>query len=256
MFGFLHTLRFEAVPDAAPLGPAGEPDTGTGGDPLQTLVDETFGEQQQPEAPPQGGEPDLAATVQEQQRIIDGMYGYLEQLDARFNAPPQVEPQAPEAPQWDPLDPNAVGQYLTHTFGQMLDERLGAMQPLLDSFGEQQGEQVANRHFDSIAATIGEFDREVALDRALYLTEVAGIPGAQALEYAARETQARDAEIARAAVAAYETRMQNGPLSVDGEAAATGNGAERIEPLPRGKEAYREQARRSLEARTHLRAVS
>lgn len=263
MLRFLSSLRFETVEGAAPLGPVGEP-VGSS-EPVPSELEQALGEldpidDEEGMAP--AGEQGLtleglAQALAQSQSQVSEMYEYLVQQNERLNTPPPP-PDAPvEPPRWDPLDPQSVGEYLSHHFGGMLDERFAPLMPLLETFAESQGEQVANQQFDQIEKQIGPFDRKQALDRALWMIESASIPPDQAVQYAAQEQRAFEQKIAQDAITAYEARVA-GALDADGDVPAVGAGAERDEPLPSGRgqsrSAYREQGRRSL-ARMNLRAV-
>jgi hypothetical protein len=258
-----HTLRFEAAPDVAPLGPTGEvtPDTGDTGQ-VPNELEAALGELGDVGGQPEGDQADLtleglAHALAERDEILGEMYEYLVQQREAFQTPPAVADTPPEPPRWDPMDPEGVGNYLNHTFGQMLDERLAPLMPLMETFAESQGEQVANQQFDQIEQQIGAFDRAQALDRALWMIESASIPPQQAIQYAAQEQRQFEEKIRQEAVAAYEQRVA-GALGAEGDIPAGGAGAERDEPLPYGRgnsrQVYREAARRSL-ARQNLRAV-
>lgn len=257
----LHTLLFEAVPDVAPVGPAGGYDGGDEptGEVVPNELEAVLGDLG-------GGEPEptgdltldgLAQENAQMREVVQEMYDYLVDQRQRFEAPPPAPEAEPEPPRWDPYNPEAVGDYLNHTFGQMLDERLSPLMPLMETFAESQGEQVANQQFDAIEQQIGPFDRAQALDRALWMIESANVPPQQAIQYAAHEQRQFEERIRADAIAAYEQRVA-GALGAEGDVPAGGAGAERDEPLPYGRgnsrQVYRESARRSM-ARMNLRAV-
>lgn len=117
----------------------------------------------------------------------DALNGFLEQFagDDEPQGPPELDPFADDfAAQLQARD-----EWLTQQFESKLNERLGAVQPVVDQHYEAQGQEIIQAKFAEWAPTLGSFDHEAA-ERASYgfLREVNGDPEAalrKGAEYAA-----------------------------------------------------------------------
>lgn len=112
--------------------------------------------------------------------------------------PEQPAPDPNAGPEWDPLDPDSVRNFIQHEARQlsesMFQERVGPFEHVLGTVAEQQGEQIARNEFETIEKELGSFNH----DQALTITQgliSAGVEPLQAVQVAAQRQHAFEAEL-------------------------------------------------------------
>jgi hypothetical protein len=155
--------------------------------------------------------PDWGSTLGDHvQQLAGGMnelYGLLEQ-----QRQPEVPSNEPQAPEWDPLDPDSVRNFVRHEAQQLADqmyqERIGPYEHVLGSAAEEQGRQIAVGEFERIERDLGKFDHDQALLHTQSLI-TAGVEPLQAVEAAAQRQHAFEAQLKEQWAAEQQTHLNS-----------------------------------------------
>lgn len=162
----------------------------------------------------------------------------------------QQTQQTPDLPEWDPFNREAVMAHMASTFGpafQQLSERFAPALETSQEFQAQRGEAEANTVLDALGDELEnkDFDREQTIQSAAALMNREGLDPEEALRTAAQRQIEFETRIEQRGVEKFKQAAQNMGDQVVQPAGGNGAAAE-VEVLPRGPEAYRIQARKTL----------
>lgn len=233
-----HTIHFDPD-DAPPADPA---------DPTPPF---------QPAAPDPPADPPAAwQPTQDEIRALaaEGSRAALEELLTSLPPDPQAAPQPPgneppAAAAFDPYDPQSFEPAVAGILGRVLQEELQPIRGMVDSIAQRELLAASREYLGTLKSNpdIGDgFDEARALALgSVYMGQ--GLAPEEALTRAAQEDKQYRDTIGQQAVQAYIDAAKNLP---NGDPPANpGSGELELEPL-RGRQAYDQQARRTMERLT------
>jgi hypothetical protein len=171
---------------------------------------------------------------------------YLQQMQ-QYNQQPQGFDQQ-QGQDIDPFDPSSVQGYIQRQIQegmqQALAQQLGPYQPMLNSFANEQGEQLARQELATIKTTVGDFDQDTAFLIAAGSIEQGNDPSV-ALRQAAQFSHDYEKKIRSDEREKYKSELQNLRDAPRETPVGSASGRE-VQPVPTGPRRYQEVVERVL----------